>query len=613
MRTRCSALLLALLVLTGSLYAKILYVDDDAPGDPGPGDTQISDPNENGSADHPFDSIQEAIDAAWALPPYSSVWLEVTGDTIVVAPGHYLSRDPMVYDEINFKGKSVRLVSSAPTDFSVVEQTVLCGVVIFRGDEWPDCRLQGFKIQSLGHGGILGNGTNARISHCIISGNGPCGGTVLKDVQGRISNCLIVDNKTIWRCGVTPVISGCSQLFNCTIANNATSVALLPANTRGIESTRIHNCIIYGNTNGQQQILANALPSGGLGSLESRIDHSLIQGWYGHASAPPALWTTNFEGDPCFVQPGRWEGDVLIEGDYHLKSQGFRWTEREIHGSHWYFDWQTSCAIDAGHPMDTLRDEPERGPDDPEGFWGVNHAIDCGAYGGTSQASMAPTKAHLVGGGFFGFAPPSPPLGIGGVDLRDFLPLAVENSWSRTIGRNTLRLVTVEDRVESDGYEVYLLQDSSPPELRDLACVYMDYILYTIQYPPFEGRLPILRDPKEAKYPQVLTVGSTIETPADLFAPETSPRRSGLVMRGTLAEVLAGTTLDPNELVQSGDVIAIREKLADGAAGEPIALFGRGLGPLLLNGEPTTLIRAGRASRAAGIIYDSTDATSEPE
>src|SRR5262245_39371151 len=41
-----------------------LYVDDDAPGDPGPDEPGVSDPMEDGTAAHPFDRIQEALDAA---------------------------------------------------------------------------------------------------------------------------------------------------------------------------------------------------------------------------------------------------------------------------------------------------------------------------------------------------------------------------------------------------------------------------------------------------------------------------------------------------------------------------------------------------------------------
>ena len=40
----------------------VVYVDDDAAGDPAPGDGSVSDPAEDGSSSHPFDTIQEAID-----------------------------------------------------------------------------------------------------------------------------------------------------------------------------------------------------------------------------------------------------------------------------------------------------------------------------------------------------------------------------------------------------------------------------------------------------------------------------------------------------------------------------------------------------------------------
>ena len=78
MKSECVALLLVLALCAGARPATI-YVDDNAPGDPGPRDPNVSDPQEDGSTQHPFDSIQKAIDAA------------ANGDTIVVAPGHYLS------------------------------------------------------------------------------------------------------------------------------------------------------------------------------------------------------------------------------------------------------------------------------------------------------------------------------------------------------------------------------------------------------------------------------------------------------------------------------------------------------------------------------------------
>ena len=46
-------------LLDGSTF----YVDDDGPNDPGPGDSLVSDPLEDGSVEHPFDDVQEAIDS----------------------------------------------------------------------------------------------------------------------------------------------------------------------------------------------------------------------------------------------------------------------------------------------------------------------------------------------------------------------------------------------------------------------------------------------------------------------------------------------------------------------------------------------------------------------
>jgi hypothetical protein len=72
------------------------YVDDDAPSDPGPGDPDISDPLEDGSPEHPFDAIQEAIDATMG------------GNTIVVLDGTYTGTGN---HDIDFDGKAIALQS----------------------------------------------------------------------------------------------------------------------------------------------------------------------------------------------------------------------------------------------------------------------------------------------------------------------------------------------------------------------------------------------------------------------------------------------------------------------------------------------------------------------
>ena len=67
-------------------------MDDDAPNDPAPGDTTGSDPAEDGSAAHPFDAIQEAIDAS------------AGEDTVIVLAGVYSGEGNR---NIDFGGRAI--------------------------------------------------------------------------------------------------------------------------------------------------------------------------------------------------------------------------------------------------------------------------------------------------------------------------------------------------------------------------------------------------------------------------------------------------------------------------------------------------------------------------
>jgi hypothetical protein len=90
-------LIFGLFILTHHLHAQSTwYVDDDAPGDPAPGDSTFSDPAEDGSIGHPFDAIQEGIDAAGS------------GDTVLVLDGTYTGSGNK---DLDFNGKAITVQS----------------------------------------------------------------------------------------------------------------------------------------------------------------------------------------------------------------------------------------------------------------------------------------------------------------------------------------------------------------------------------------------------------------------------------------------------------------------------------------------------------------------
>ena len=352
----------------------IIYVDDDAPGDPDPSDSLISDPLENGTAAHPFDSILEAMNMA------------KDGHTVMVRGGLYTKSypDKIVY----FQGTNITVTSLDPTDPDIVNDTVIAGEVMFSGLEDPSCLLTGFKIQSTFFGVIQGHGTHATISNCIISGNGPCLATVINDFDGLISNCVITDNTTFALCGVMPVVFNCNGVMrNCTIANNISGIGDWEGGSMTLE-----NCIVYNNGNpGEPQI---GISGGGM------LDVSYCNvedGLAGVDSDGPVNWGMgNIDVDPEFVRWGVWDYDTveLDEGNYHLKSYGWRLSEYD---AGWTYDLVTSRCIDAGNPGSPLGDELMSVPRDPDNNFGINLRVNMGAYGGARQASMAPYGWAILG------------------------------------------------------------------------------------------------------------------------------------------------------------------------------------------------------------------------
>ena len=170
--------------------AQSFYVDDDAPSDPGHGDLSVSDPLEDGTAGHPFDSIQEAIDAS------------LTGATITVLPGTYYESG------ISYGGKALTVTGTDPTDAGVVEDTVVAGgaqgsVFVFSG-EGADSVLSGLTVtngQARFGAGIYVLDASPTITHCRITGNlatypdyANGGGLYFVLSDSIVSDCVISNN-----------------------------------------------------------------------------------------------------------------------------------------------------------------------------------------------------------------------------------------------------------------------------------------------------------------------------------------------------------------------------------------------------------------------------------
>jgi hypothetical protein len=310
-----------------------IHVDDNAPADPGPGDAARSDPNENGTPEHPFDTIQEAIDVA------------VDGLSVLVRPGTY-------GESIDLEGKNIRITGLDPENPGAAYPVILGSgkgpVVTFARAEGPDCVLDGFEITG-GHGDLAGaiycRGSSPTIMHCLVVGNRSA-------AQGGAVDCI--DSNAVF--------------VNCTIADNVG-----PDSSAGIHlvdsNAVLVNTIIWDNTPHEVLADGNGVPS---------IQYCDVRG------AWPGLG--NIDDDPLFARPGQFDpndtpdnpqDDIWLGGDYHLKSQAGRWNPA---AATWVQDDLTSPCIDAGDPTSPVAHEPP-----PNGS-----RINLGAYGGTAQASTPP-------------------------------------------------------------------------------------------------------------------------------------------------------------------------------------------------------------------------------
>ena len=330
----------------GPRQRRELYVDDDAPNDPGPVDPEVSDPLEDGTQPHPFDAIQEAIDAA------------CDGDEVIVAEG--------TYENVSIDGKSITLRSTDPNNPDVVAATIIDGgrrkatVYFSGGGGYPCWTLSGFTITNAGGGD--GTGVRCYASKPTIINNVITNNTADTDGGGILcSSCpggMIINNLITRNLGddgdaggILLTYNSSLKIANCTITDNVGYYGNGGIVLMYSSSAVITNSIVWGNNREQ---VACYLDS------NAEVSYSDIEGGYEGIG--------NIDADPCFADN--------VNGDYHLKSQAGRW---DPNGGTWIMDDMTSPCIDVADPMSPIGYEPF-----PNG--GIRNM---GAYGGTTEASKS--------------------------------------------------------------------------------------------------------------------------------------------------------------------------------------------------------------------------------
>ncbi|MCH9023233.1 MAG: right-handed parallel beta-helix repeat-containing protein [Planctomycetes bacterium] len=286
----------------------------------------------NTTSTEKFLTIQEAINVAQ------------NGDRLVVAIGRY-------EENLNFLGKNIHLLSTDPTDWGIVEKTIIDGtqtdsVVTFENGESLSCLLSGFTItngtsQSSFGGGLqirvfssptirnniitqnrAKNGAGVSLYHSstkiynnrIFNNSGvgysQGGGMMLidclEDPNAVVANNIIVGNRATFGGGIRIQQSN-ARIFNNVIAYNKATFKGLAFYAEG---DLIENSIIWGNFN----------PEGGGSALyQATAAYSCID--------EPVPGQGNIMIDPNFADSGFWDDagtptlpddDFFIYGNYHL-------------------------------------------------------------------------------------------------------------------------------------------------------------------------------------------------------------------------------------------------------------------------------------------------------
>ncbi len=275
-----------------------VYIDDDAPGDPGPGDPTISDPLELGLASAPFDTIQEGLDAAM---PY---------DRIRTRPGVYRGVGNRDND---FRGKNPRIVGITGPEGVVIDAEGLGRGFHFHSGENEIAHVTKFTVRNgnaVKGGAILTEKlSQPAIVECIFHDNAAQfgGALALEGGDETVRNCVMTANTASVAGGAVWVANAEDGFVrSCTIFDNSASVAGGAIAWDAAQGARLRGCIIWDNSapTGEHLHLDNA--------TELAATYCNVQGGVLAASLNGGSTLnqgSNIDADPLFKAPG----------DYHIR------------------------------------------------------------------------------------------------------------------------------------------------------------------------------------------------------------------------------------------------------------------------------------------------------
>jgi len=239
----------------------VIYVDAYASGDQDPGNSAVSDPDENGSAQNPFDAIQEGIDAAKSR------------DTVVVMRGIYTGEGNR---DLDFNGKAITVRGEDPNDPNLV--VINCEGTAenphrgftFHRYETPMSVLSGLTVtggfHELGGGMYCGDYSRPTIKNCTFRENsGSLGGALYNESSPVLTNCKFIAN----------IAEGGGAIYNSGQESECKPVlsdCIFSGNTATHNGGGIYNFGRYTNTSMIRcEFIRNSVSEGGGGAIRNNM------------------------------------------------------------------------------------------------------------------------------------------------------------------------------------------------------------------------------------------------------------------------------------------------------------------------------------------------------